>query len=238
MSMGNHVKGFNEFTTSFYEEGHAALSAALGVRADVRHLPSHLAATQFPDSLSELAQYSAVIFSDIGSDTLLLHPDTFIRFLPRSNRLLVLRDYVANGGGFLMIGGYMSFSGIGGRAHYHRTPVEEVLPVNILPYDDRVEVPEGFTPQVMQPDHPVVAGLGTRWPILLGYNRVAAKPESQVILSYGQDPILAIWSFGHGRAAAFASDCAPHWGSAEFVAWSYYPLFWAQLLGWLTCAEQ
>ena len=44
----------------------------------------------------------------------------------------------------MMIGGYYSFQGINGGARYHRTPVEEVLPVECLPYDDRVEVPEGF----------------------------------------------------------------------------------------------
>ena len=44
-----------------------------------------------------------------------------------------------------MVGGYYSFQGINGGARYHGTPVEEVLPVEILPYDDRIEVPEGFS---------------------------------------------------------------------------------------------
>ena len=43
-----------------------------------------------------------------------------------------------------MIGGYFSFQGIDGSARWRRTPVEDVLPVTCLPYDDRVEVPEGF----------------------------------------------------------------------------------------------
>jgi uncharacterized membrane protein len=237
MTTGNHVKGFNEFSTGFYEEGHAALSAALQPRFDLQHLPSHLAATQFPDTAHDLAQYSAILFSDVGSDTLLLHPDTFIRFLPRPNRLHAVREYVANGGGFAMIGGYMSFAGIGGKAHYHRTPVEQLLPVTILPYDDRVEVPEGFAPQVVSRDHPVVAGLSVDWPILLGYNRLAAKPDAQVVLIYDQDPILVTGFFGRGRTAAFASDCSPHWGSAEFVAWSHYGAFWNRLVDWLACRD-
>ena len=55
-----------------------------------------------------------------------------------------------------MVGGYYSFQGINGGARYHGTPVEEVLPVEILPYDDRVEVPEGFTPvdQAERPSDP------------------------------------------------------------------------------------
>ena len=37
----------------------------------------------------------------------------------------------------MMVGGYYSFQGINGGARYHGTPVEEALPVEILPYDDR-----------------------------------------------------------------------------------------------------
>ena len=42
-----------------------------------------------------------------------------------------------------MFGGYLSFQGINGVARYKNTPIERILPVNILPYDDRVEAPEG-----------------------------------------------------------------------------------------------
>ena len=65
-----------------------------------------------------------------------------------------LKAYVERGGGLLMVGGYYSFQGINGGARYHGTPVEEVLPVEILPYDDRVEVPEGFAPVVKQQGAP------------------------------------------------------------------------------------
>ena len=54
----------------------------------------------------------------------------------------------------MMIGGYYSFQGINGGARYHKTPVEEVLPVTCLPVDDRVEVPEGFAPVVDRPAEP------------------------------------------------------------------------------------
>ena len=46
----------------------------------------------------------------------------------------------------------------------------------MLPYDDRVEVPEGFQPELVgDHDHPILAGLGQDWPILLGYNEVLLK---------------------------------------------------------------
>ncbi len=39
------------------------------------------------------------------------------------------------------IGGYYSFQGIDGRARWRKTPIEDVLPVTCLAYDDRIEMP-------------------------------------------------------------------------------------------------
>ena len=233
VSVGVHVKGFNQFPTAFYEEGRSALTAALEDEFTIEHIPSHLAATKFPETVQELSEFAVILFSDVGSDTLLLPPETFIHFQPRPNRLKILREYVNDGGGFGMIGGYMSFAGFEGKAHYHRTPVEEILPVSIQPYDDRVEVPEGFSPGVAAPEHPVIAGVKGEWPILLGYNRLTAKPNSQVVLEHDTDPILTVGKFGQGRTLAFASDCAPHWGSIQFTEWDQYPVFWKGAMKWL-----
>ena len=41
------------------------------------------------------------------------------------------------GHGLMMAGGYLSFGGFEGKAHYHGTAVERALPVDIKPYDDR-----------------------------------------------------------------------------------------------------
>lgn len=234
VSLGAHVKGFNDFPTAFYEEGHKALAAALAPRFELVHMPGHLVGTDFPDTVEGLARYAAILFSDIGSDTLLLHPDTFLRSVPRPNRLALLRSYVEQGGGFGMIGGYMSFAGFAARARYHRTPVEAVLPVDIFPYDDRVEVPEGFSPEAAALDHSILAAAAGPWPRLLGYNRTTPKRDAQVLLAYGGDPILAVRQAGAGRTLAFASDCAPHWGSPEFLAWEGYAPFWQAAIGWLS----
>lgn len=233
VSTGMHVKGFNDFTTAFYEVGHEALAAALASEFDVVHMPSHEAATAFPSDAAALAQYAVVLFSDIGSDTLLLHPDTFLRMQPHPNRLHAVKDYVSAGGGFGMVGGYMSFGGFGGRAHYHRTEIEEILPVTISPFDDRVEAPQGFRPEIVSGAHPILAGVGNQWPQLLGYNRIEAKPDAEVLLRRERDVLLAVWSYGDGRTLAFASDCAPHWGSTEFVAWEHYGAFWRGAVRWL-----
>ena len=237
ISLGTHIKGFNQFPTGFYEEGHSALAAALEDEFQLQHMPSHLAATRFPETVADLSEFEVVLFSDVGSDTLLLHPDMFIHFNPHPNRLQLLKEFVASGGGFGMIGGYMSFAGFEGKAHYHRTPVEEILPVNVLPYDDRVEVPEGFSPVVVDPQHPVVSGVAGEWPIFLGYNRLISKPESEIILQHNNDPILAVRYFGRGRTLAFASDCAPHWGSIQFTNWNQYAIFWQAAIKWLAHKE-
>ena len=89
-----------------------------------------------------------------------------------------------------MFGGYYSFQGINGGARYHKTPVEEVLPVNCLPVDDRVEVPEGFAPVSNgSASHPILKGLGADWPVLLGFNEVNAEGRGR---SSG-DRLVGLW---------------------------------------------
>jgi uncharacterized membrane protein len=104
------------------------------------------------------------------------------------------------------------------------TPLAATLPVEISSYDDRIEEPEGITPVVVH-DHPVLKGVPRAWPYFLGYNRFKAKAGTQLILSVGEDPFLVVGQHGAGRVAAFASDCSPHWGSPEFLAWPYYSAF-------------
>lgn len=79
-----HQKGFDSFTTTAYEEGVGPLRDALLSRsAEVRYLPNHGAAREFPETADALAAFDVVVLSDIGANTLLLHPDTFERSVPR-----------------------------------------------------------------------------------------------------------------------------------------------------------
>lgn len=227
-----HQKGFDSFTTTEYAEGVQWLrTALLDGGWDVVHQPAHVAARDFPATAKALAAYDCVILSDVGANTLLIHPDTFARFRPTPNRLDVLRDYVRQGGGLIMVGGYMTFQGIEGKARYHGTPVEEALPVMISPHDDRCEAPQGLPPRVTA-EHPIVAGLPTVWPDLLGYNRLEAKPHATVAAEIGGDPLLVAAEFGSGRGVAFASDCGPHWAPPPFVEWEGYAPLWRQMAGW------
>jgi len=234
LTYGIHQKGFSAYTTGGYDVGSDEFVAALqDCGWDVEHIPNHLATESFPTSVTGLDEYDVVILSDIGADTLLLHPDTFVRGQRTPNRLTVIDEWVRSGGGLLMVGGYLSFAGFEGKGRYHATPVEGCLPVEILGYDDRAERPEGVHPRVEVDDHPIVNGLPEPWPYFLGYNRLTAKPEAHVLLAMEDDPFLVVGQRGEGRSAAFASDCSPHWGSPDFMAWDGYAAFWDQLLGWL-----
>jgi uncharacterized membrane protein len=229
-----HVKGFDSFTTSDYAEGGAWLINGLkrhGV--EVTFLPNQDASRSFPDSQETLQDYDVVLLSDIGSNTLLLHPDTFVKSQQKADRCQLLREYVQNGGGLGMIGGYLSFSGIDGKARYQRTALRDVLPVEMLEGDDRVEAPHGVIPTISELDHPVFADISGEWPHFLGYNQLRPTTKSTVLATVGDDVFVAVGQFGRGRSAAFASDCGPHWGPPAFVEWEHYERFWSNLVHWL-----
>lgn len=230
-----HVKGFDAFYTSVYEEGADRLVKALSDSGyEVTFMPNHVAALRFPFTAEELAAYDCVVLSDIGSNTLLLHPDTFARSKAMPNRCQAIKDYVKGGGALLMVGGYMSFSGVDAKAKYGRTALQEVLPVACLETDDLMEHPEGITPQIVLQDHPALADVPGNLPHFLGYNRVLPREGAQVAMTIGPDPFLAFGEYGKGRSAAFTSDCAPHWGPPEFVNWEGYTPLFAGILRYLT----
>jgi len=239
MSHTVHVKGFDSFTTSEYAEGASWLIAGLEAGgAAVTFLRNHDAAREFPTSLEGLESFDVVLLSDIGSNTLLLSPNAFVHSRPQPNRCDLLRDYVLGGGGLAMIGGYLSFSGIDGKARYQRTSIAQVLPVEMCDGDDRVELPQGITPNVLDPGHPTLAGIEGPWPQFLGYNQLRPAPSGQVVARVGDDVFLAVGDFGRGRSAVFASDCGPHWGPPAFVEWVHYGRFWTNLVRWLARAEE
>ena len=229
-----HQKGFDSFTTGEYGEGRKWLENALKKSGfDVHYIPNHLAAIQFPNSINDLQQYNVVILSDIGSNTLLLHPDTLTKCFQTPNRLHLLKEYVMSGGGFIMFGGWMSFQGIEGKAHYKGSPIEDLLPVNMVDGDDRVEVPEGFQPKILLPNHPILNNIPSQWPLFLSYNKLKIKPGADLLAVYQDDAILSAWNYGKGRSVAFAMDCAPHGAPYAFLEWEYYSQLWTQAMNWL-----
>ncbi|MEH7382955.1 glutamine amidotransferase [Bacillus sp. JJ1533] len=227
-----HTKGYDSFTSTKYEEGATYLLECLKEEGiEVTYMPSHEIQFKFPQTIDELLKYDGIVISDVGANTFLLQNKTFYQMEIIPNSLKLIRDFVKQGGGLLMIGGYLSFSGIEGKANYQNSPLTEVLPVELLDNDDRVEVPEGFSPVTSQ-KHPITEEF-EEWPKLLGYNKFKAKENTLELLSYDNDPILVLGKYFDGKTAAFASDCSPHWGSLEFLNWENYSKFWANLVYYL-----
>lgn len=239
VSSATHYKGFDQFGSVTFHLGAEPFVAALEAESfDVTYMPAHEAAERFPYDLEGLAPFDAIILSDIGANTLLLPPAVWLHSKTVPNRLKLIRSYVEAGGGLLMAGGYFSFQGIDGKARWRRTAVEETLPVTCLPWDDRVEIPEGTTAELIVPEHPILAGLEGEWPSLLGVNEVELRKDATLLARLPEDqgghPLLAIGQYGAGRTAVWTSDIGPHWLSPAFCEWQGYRRLWRNLFGWLT----
>ena len=233
MSYTTHVKGFDSFYTSVYETGEKWLKNALEESGyEVEFMPNHIAAEDFPYTVEELKNYDCVILSDIGANTLLLPVETFTKSIRKPDRTKVIRDYVLAGGALLMIGGYLTFSGVDAKGKWHDTAVQEVLPVEVLTVDDRMEHCDGIRP-VTVAQHDALAELQGEWPEVLGYNKTIAKQEAEIPVLVGDDPFIAFAKYGKGKSAVFTSDCAPHWAPPEFCEWTEYKKVWEGILRWL-----
>ena len=68
-------------------------------------------------------------------------------------------------------------------------------------------------------------------PRLLGYVVTKPKPTAEVLLteSWTDEPLLARWQYGLGKASIFTSDVKTRW-SAEWITWQGYAKFWAQVV--------
>lgn len=200
----------------------------------VDRMPSHAVNTDFPASADALRScWDVVVIGDVGSDSFLLHPGMYGSGPAPADRLRAVADFTRAGGGLVMIGGYLSYSGYHGIAGYGRTALANALPVAMLDHDDRVECPEGVQPHVRLPEHPVLHGVRGDWPLVRGYNQVRSHQYADVLASVGDDPLLVVGRVGRGRSASFASDCAPHWATPEFLAWNHYGTIFSQLVRWV-----
>lgn len=239
VSSATHYKGFDQFGSVTFHTGNRRFMEGLkGSAYDVTHMPAHEAASAFPTTIEGLDEYDVIILSDIGANTLLLHPDVWLRGERMPNRIKLLAEWTKQGGGLIMIGGYLSFQGIDGKARWHKTAVEDALPVTCLACDDRVEIPEGCTPVVNAATHPIVEGLAGEWPYLLGINEVLLKDseDAELILSLPEDqrglPLLVTGSHGKGRTVAWTSDMSEHWLPPAFLAWDGYDKLFGNMVSW------
>jgi uncharacterized membrane protein len=211
-----------------------ALGADPGIQ--VTHFPPHLAFMNFPATADELRrQFDTVILSDIGSETLTTWPlDEGHPLVPKPNRMRELTRFVKEGGGLIYAGGYMSFQGRGGTAHWFGSALAESLPVEILNVvDDREDTPEGVRPTMLNTTHPITRDIPwNECPIFFGYNKCKAKPGADLLGTIEDYPFLIVGNFGKARVMVFTSDPCPHWGE-YFSRWPYYSQFWRQAVRWV-----
>ena len=181
------------------------------MRARARYVPSK---QRLPSSA--LRGVDVLIFSDYGRDR-----------LSRSVEAEALAR-IRGGTGFLMVGGWGSFSAKYG--NWHRSPLAELLPVECLGKDDRTNLPTGALVAPLK-DHAVLDSVSWKLPpVVCGLNRTRLKAGSELILaaypiaarvrpgarpvlstaktSY---PLLALTRSPAPRVAAFTADIAPHW---------------------------
>jgi len=93
-------------------------------------------------------------------------------------------------------------------------------------------VEETFQPIPSAPSE-ILDGLdGGRLPQLMGYNATTAKGSATVALLTGrEDPLLAQWQYGLGRAVAWTSDARQQWAT-PWIGTPEFGTLTAQLVAW------
>ncbi|PYN21923.1 MAG: hypothetical protein DMD76_20615 [Candidatus Rokuibacteriota bacterium] len=94
-------------------------------------------------------------------------------------------------------------------------------------------VEQPFKPQLTAPNHEAMQDINWKAvPPLGGYVATTVKQNAELVLmSHQEDPVLATWRYGLGRAAAFTSDAKSKWG-VLWLRWGDFNKFWAQLTRW------
>ncbi|MBK8023580.1 MAG: VWA domain-containing protein [Chloroflexi bacterium] len=123
-----------------------------------------------------------------------------------------------------------------GGGNYHLVSIVETIPTiftqeTVLATRSYI-VEADFVP-VQASLNPIMDGIESA-PALRGYVAATAKDTAQVVLRGPEpfnDPILAAWQYGLGRAVAFTSDATARW-AANWIPWENYAQFWSQAVRW------
>jgi uncharacterized membrane protein len=196
-----------------------------------------------PGKLEEMIDRSAaLVISDVEAKCFHLYPTFFDRarreqrVVTFPDRLESIQQWAHNGGGLMMLGGWLSFSGAREMGGWRRSRLAPALPVECLSGEDLVESSAGFTAEVVQPEHPLAARLPWHsFPPIFGYNELAPRPGSEVVVRVRETghPLVVAGQYGRGRVFIYASDPAPHWG-LNFELWEGYDAFWRRALEWVS----
>ncbi|OLC39172.1 MAG: hypothetical protein AUH81_02665 [Candidatus Rokubacteria bacterium 13_1_40CM_4_69_5] len=124
-----------------------------------------------------------------------------------------------------------------GRGRFYYTEDSQTIP-RIFTLETQLAskaslVEQPFKPQLTAPGHEAMQDIDWKSvPPLGGYVATTLKSTGDLVLmSHQEDPILATWRYGLGRAAAFTSDAKAKWG-VLWLRWREFNKFWAQLTRW------
>jgi uncharacterized membrane protein len=213
---------------------------------DVGAPTSELSLIPFPSNL---------LFSDYlnSFDLIIFQNFRFEAFIDKS-LLGNLKNYVMNGGAFLMIGGELSFQAGG----YERTPIEDILPV-VMQRGVKDYMKGEFRPERAKKlrRHPIlrleknVESNEKIWqslPPLSGLNLgLTSKPDAFVLAEYKtakgkpSHPVLVAAKVGKGRSVILATDSSWNWNFrsvGEGGSGRYYQRFWNNVIAWMTHAPE
>jgi len=207
---------------------------------DVGATTSELSLIPFPSNL---------LFSDYlkSFDLVIFHNFKFSPFIDKKN-LPNIKEYVEQGGAFLMIGGDLSFEGGG----YDRTPVEEILPIRIrggskkiLPGDLQMKVQQKLAHHPilrLENDPQLNAKAWKSLPPIQGVNTGLIPAKGAHVLSSirknkSNYPVLITRQVQEGRTMAIATDSTWNWNFrrvGEGGSGRYYQKFWENIIAWMT----
>ncbi|RPI25055.1 MAG: hypothetical protein EHM61_15385, partial [Acidobacteria bacterium] len=174
----------------------------------------------FPQTLDGLRPYDVIVLADMDVGLLGLEARRAVR------------DYVAAGGGLVLLGGPYAF----GQGALAATYVEDVLPVSV-----------SAVPDLQQTAHPLVltpapTPLMSRFEMSLRAQRpevywrhlVEPRPGAEVQLRAGSEPVLITGSHGKGRVAVFSATAlgTPEAGHLAFWQWDTWPALLADVIYW------
>jgi uncharacterized membrane protein len=94
-------------------------------------------------------------------------------------------------------------------------------------------IEQPFRPILTGPHHETIQDIDwAKSPPLGGYVATTLKGAAeQVLMTHQEDPLLAAWRYGLGRAVAFTADAKAKWGIL-WLRWRDYNKFWAQVVRW------
>ncbi|HEX8025861.1 MAG TPA: glutamine amidotransferase, partial [Candidatus Limnocylindrales bacterium] len=128
-----------------------------------------------------------------------------------------------------------------GGGRFYAAPNPAAIPDIFLKETQQVAgeqiVEEPFFP-IQTSGSPILRGIDSGFPKLLGYNGTTAKSAAQTVLVTARDdPLLAQWQYGLGRSVAWTSDSTAKWAK-NWLGWQGFSRFFSQLVGWTFPGEE